>query len=68
MVEEAYRIYNKRVEWSVNVSRNLNYWEINVYKKIQQILAAQDVKSHLDQLFGSWIRRVNSLLGLITDI
>lgn len=36
-VEEAYGEGNDRREWSVNVTRNLNDWEIEEYEAVFQL-------------------------------
>lgn len=63
MVQEAYQIYNKCVEWSINVSRNLNDWEVNEYEELLQILDAQEVKSNSDQVVLKLEKRGEFTLG-----
>lgn len=41
---------NMLVEWSINVSRNLNDWEISEYEDMLKTLASQQVKPSTDQI------------------
>lgn len=45
-VEEAYGEGNDRREWSVNVTRNLNDWEIEEYEAVFQLQATTQLNDN----------------------
>lgn len=49
VVAEADMDFNDRVQWSVDVSRHLNDWEIKDYEDLLQILETQSVRDESDQ-------------------
>lgn len=50
VIEEAYRDISGSTEWMVNVTRNLNDWEVSEYEALLQVLAAQQISSGSDQI------------------
>lgn len=62
VVAEAYRVCSDRVEWSVNVTRHLNNWEIKEYENLLQILEAKNVKDS-DQVIWELEKRGEFTVG-----
>lgn len=50
LIEEAYRRSNDGTEWTVNVYRNLNNWEVSEYEDLLRLLASQHINSSQDTI------------------
>lgn len=50
VIEDAYRDYIGIREWIINVTRNLNDWEVGEYEELLQLRAMKQVNTNRDQV------------------
>lgn len=59
VVEEAYWVANESIEWSINVIKNLNDWEICEYEELLKLLALQQILTTDDQIMWKLEKKGN---------